>query len=90
MTVPFSVNVRTSSGGGHSPEAVAEMCVDRLISVSESAPPEIAQQARAYRQRMLEVISQYVNMAVREDRCTVASKLEQAGMPEVARHIKDM
>lgn len=88
MTI--SVNVRTSSDGGHSPEAVAEMCVDRLISVSDSAPPEIAEQARAYRQQMLEVISHYVKVAVREDRATVATKLERAGMSDIARHIKDM
>lgn len=84
------VNVRTSYDGGHPPETVADMCVDRLISVSESAPPEIAEQALAYRQQMLEVITHYVKMAVQEDRATVATKLEQAGMPDVARHIKDM
>ncbi len=90
MNMPIFVNVRTSSDGGHSPEAVAEMCVDRLISVSDGAPPEIADQARAYRQQMLEVISHYVKMAVREDRATVSTKLEQSGMFDIARHIKDM
>lgn len=90
MTMPFKVKVTTSSDGGHSPEAVAKMCVDRLIFVSESAPPELAQQANAYREQILEVILHYVKVAIREDRATVASKLEQAGMPDVARHIKDM
>jgi len=90
MTVPFSVSVHTSSNGGHSPDTVAEMCVNRLIRVSDSAPPEIAEQARAYRQQMLEVIRHYVKVAIQEDRATVADKLEQAGMSDVARHIRDM
>jgi hypothetical protein len=31
-------NVVTSDKGGHSPDAVAELCVNRLISISEKAP----------------------------------------------------
>lgn len=86
----LGVNVKTSNHGGHSPDTVAELCVDRLISVADSAPPEIAQQARAARQQMLEVVRHYVTVAVQEDRRTVATKLEQAGMPDVAQHIRSL
>jgi hypothetical protein len=85
-----AVKVATSSHGGHSPEAIAEMCVDRLIGVADSAPQEIAQQARVARQQMLEVVRHYVIVAVQEDRRTVASKLEQAGLPDVAQHIRSL
>lgn len=82
------VFVTTSSSGGHSPEQVAELCVNRLIGISETAPPELAQQARAFREQMLAVVLQYVKMAVAEDRATVATKLEQAGMADLAHQIK--
>jgi hypothetical protein len=90
MTSPISVKVRTSNNGGHSPNAIAEMCVDRLIRVSDSAPPEISQQARAYRQQMLEIVRQYVMLAVMEDRNTVSLMLVRAGMPDLAKQIKDL
>jgi hypothetical protein len=85
---PGSVSVMTSSNGGHSPEQVAELCVDRLISVSESAPPEIAIQARAFREQMLAVVLNYVKMAAREDRESVIAKLERVGATDVAQQIR--
>lgn len=85
---PFAVNVMTSSNGGHSPEQVAELCIERLIKISDTAPPELAMQARAFREQMLAVVLQYVKMAVAEDRATVATKLEQAGMADLAQQIK--
>jgi hypothetical protein len=87
-TSPGVVNVMTSSNGGHTPEQVAELCVDRLMSVSESAPPEIAMQARAFKDQMLAVVLHYVKMAAREDRESVVAKLEQAGATDVAQQIR--
>jgi len=84
---PFVV---TSSNGGHSPEQVAELCVNRLISISDKAPPELAQQARAYREQMLAVVLHYVRVAVEEDRKTVAEKLNSAGYEQLAQQIKDL
>ena len=83
-----SVNVMTSSHGGHSPEQIAELCVDRLIRVSDTAPPEIAQQAKAFREQILLVVLHYVKMAAAEDRETVIAKLEQGGALDVAQHIR--
>jgi hypothetical protein len=85
---PGVVSVMTSSNGGHTPEQVAELCVDRLMSVSESAPPEIAMQARAFKDQMLAVVLHYVKMAAREDRESVVAKLEQVGATDVAQRIR--
>jgi hypothetical protein len=87
---PFAVNVMTSTNGGHSPEQIAELCIGRLIKISDTAPPELAQQARAFREQMLAVVLQYVKMAVAEDRATVAAKLERAGMSDLAHQIKGL
>ncbi len=82
---PFVV---TSSNGGHSPEQVAELCVNRLIQISETAPPELAQQARAFREQMLAVVLHYVKLAAAEDRATVCAKLEQAGFSDLAQQVR--
>lgn len=84
---PFVV---TSSDGGHSPEQIAELCVNRLIQVSDTAPPELAQQARAFRQQMLAAVLHYVKMAAAEDRATVCTKLEQSGMADLAQHVRSL
>ncbi len=88
MGKPGSVTVMTSSNGGHTPEQIAELCVERLIQISDSAPPEIAMQARAYRDRMLETILHYVRLAASEDRTTVITKLEQGGYHQLARQLR--
>jgi glycerol uptake facilitator-like aquaporin len=84
---PFVV---TSNNGGLNPEQVAELCVNRLIQVSDTAPPELAQQARAFRQQMLAVVLHYVRMAVAEDRTTVCTKLEQAGFSDLAQQVRKL
>ena len=82
---PFVV---TSDHGGHSPEQVAELCVNRLIQISDTAPPELAQQARAFRAQMLEVVLQYVRLAVAEDRQSLAIKLERSGWSDLAHQVR--
>jgi len=82
---PFVV---TSKDGGHSPEQVAELCVNRLIQISDTAPPELAQQARAFREQMLAVVLHYVRLAATEERVTVCTKLEQAGHAQLAEQIR--
>jgi hypothetical protein len=80
--------VRTSDNGGHSPDAVAEMCTDKLMSVSTSAPPEIRMQAEAYKSQMLQIISHYIKVAVKEDRETTFVKLNEAGFPDLATQLR--
>jgi hypothetical protein len=80
--------VCTSNNGGHSPDAVAEMCADKLMSVSESAPPEIRMQAEAYKSQMLQIIAHYIKVAVKEDRATTCVKLQEAGFPDLATQLR--
>lgn len=72
-------SVVTSSQGGHSPDTVAKMCVDRLISISDTAPPEIRAQAHAYKADMLKVVAHYMRMAVEEDRRTMMQNAKRKG-----------
>lgn len=84
---PFVV---TSDNGVHSPDAIAELCTNRLISVADTAHPAIREQASAYREYMLRTVREYITMAVREDRETVASHLRQAGYSELAAQLKGL
>ena len=87
---PTPFNVVTSSGGGHSPETIADMCVDKLISVADTAHPALREQARAFRQQMLAVVLYHVNIAIEQDRATVAAKLREAGYPDLAKQLKGL
>jgi len=82
--------VFASSNGGHSPDAIAEMCVNKLISVADTAPPEIRDQAIALRGRMLMVVRNYVTMAIQENRKTVCNKVREAGLSDLAEQLRRM
>ena len=80
--------VTTSDDGGHSPEAIAKMCVDRLIAVGDNAHPAIREQAHAYRNAMLKTVEQYIKMAMQENRATMCAQIRKAGFPELADQLR--
>ena len=82
------VKVRTANNGGHSVEAIAEMCADKLMTVSETAPDVIRAQAEAFKADMLNVVQQYIKMAVKEDRATMCAKIQEAGFPDLAEQLR--
>ena len=83
-----AIKIHTADKGGHSPDAVAEMCVDKLMSVSTSAPPEIRMQEEAYKAQMLQIIAHYIKVAVKEDRTTTYVKIQEAGFPDLATQLR--
>ena len=82
------VKVHTTDGRGFTPDEVAERCVDKLISVSDTAHPAIRDQARAYKLHMEKVVAYYMREAIRSDRTTVYNALVDAGHPELADAIR--
>jgi hypothetical protein len=82
------VKVRAANNGGHSVEAIAEMCADKLMTVSETAPDVIRAQAEAFKAEMLNVVRQYIKMAVKEDRATMCAKIQEAGFPDLAEQLR--
>ena len=87
MNVP-QVDVVTTSGRGMTAEEVADLALAKLISISDTAPPEIAAQARAYRERMRMVLVYYIRQAIASDRTTVYNMLKDAGHPDLAETIR--
>lgn len=73
----ISVDVVASSNGGHLPEFWANRAAQKIVQVSDTAPPVIAEQARAFQKQVEQVILYYMKQAIECDRSTVASQLLQ-------------
>jgi len=82
------VKVRTANNRGYSVEAIAEMCADKVITVSDTAPDVIRAQAEAFKTEILHTVLQYIKMAVKEDRATMCVKIQEAGFPDLAEQLR--
>jgi len=82
------VQVQTTNGRGQTPEEVAARCADKLMHVSDSAPPEIRDQARAFKAHIERVVALYMREAIASDRTTVYNAIKDAGHPELAELIR--
>ena len=78
------VLVNTTKGRGFTPEELSEQCVQKLISVSDMAPPAIRDQARAFSKHIETLVAYYMRQAIRSDRTSVYNALNDAGHPELA------
>jgi len=88
MVPEYSVKVHTTDNRGFTPEEVAHRCADRIMSISENAPPAIRDQAFAYKAQLEKTLSYYMREAIKSDRTTVYNTLAGAGHPELAELIR--
>jgi hypothetical protein len=82
------VGVRTTNNRGFTPEELAEQCVAKIISVSDTAHPGVRDQAHAFSRHIEKVVAYYLRQAIRSDRTTVYNALTDAGHPELAELIR--
>ena len=80
--------VFTSDNGGHSPEDMAEMALNKIMIVSDTAPPVIRDQAYAHRQRLKEVLIYYMNKMCQSERTTLWALMKQQGHEDMAEIIR--
>ena len=80
--------VFTSNNRGHSPEDMAEMALNKIMTVSDSAPPVIRDQAYAHRQSLKEVLIYYMNRMCQSERTTIWALLKQQGHEDMAEIIR--
>jgi len=78
------VSVRTTESRGFTPEELAEQCVEKVVSVSDTAHPAIRDQARVFSKRIEKLIAFYMRQAIRSDRTSVYNALNDAGHPDLA------
>ena len=82
------VGVRTTENRGFTPEELAEQCMEKVISVADTAPPGLREQARAFSKDIERLVAYYMRQAIRSDRTTVYNALTDAGHPELAELIR--
>lgn len=83
-----NIKVYTSVDRGHNVQELSQMLLDKIISVSDTAPEPIRDQALQYRKMIGEIIVWYMETAVRSDRDTICQKLTAVGQTEAANLIK--
>ncbi len=83
LPVVSGVEVRTTSNRGFTPDEVAQRCVDKIISVGDQTHPAIRDQAHAFKEHIRAVVSFYIKDAIKNDRHTIATRLRDAGHPEL-------
>ena len=94
MSEPISVSelgdaiVFTSNNRGQAPEDMAEMALNKIMLVSDTAPPVIRDQAYAHRQRLKEVLIYYMNKMSQSERTTIWALMKQQGHDDMAEIIR--
>jgi hypothetical protein len=78
------VNVMTSDDGGLNAEQVTELAMDKIVKISDTAPPAIRDQAQVFRSDVQKVVYYYIELARREERATIARKMDKLGNSEMA------
>jgi len=82
------VMVYTSNDSGHSPEQIADMALNRIMSVSENAPPVIRDQAMAHRDMLKEILIYYMKSMAQSERTTIWALMKKQGHHDIAEIIR--
>jgi hypothetical protein len=80
--------VFTTTNRGHSPEEMAEMAMNKIMSVSRDAPPVIRDQALAHRDNLKDVLIFYMNKMAQSERTTIWALLKKQGHDDLAEIIR--
>jgi len=83
-----AVSVMTSDNGGLSNDQIAEMAANKIVYVSDSAPPAIKEQAHVFSDKVHNILRYYVDLARREERATIVQTIKEAGHPDLANIIR--
>jgi len=83
-----SLGVTTTDNRGLSVNEVSEMAVNKIISVSDTAPAPIRAQAHAFRDACKKIVMYYMQEAIKNHICTVCNTLEQQGHTDLANIIR--
>ena len=82
--------VFTSDNGGHSPEQMAEMALNKIMVVSETAPPVIRDQALAYKNHIRKVLVLYMDKMAENERTSIYALMKQQGQHDLAEIIRSL
>ena len=83
-----NLGVITTNNRGHTVEEVAAMATERLVSISDTAPEPIKEQAHLFKDATQKVIFYYMNEAVKNHICTICNQLEKQCHKDLANIIR--
>ena len=83
-----NLGVITKDHRGHSVEEVAEMAMDKIISISKTAPAPIREQAHVFKETCKKIVAYYMQEAVNNHMCTICNALEKQGHKDLANIIR--
>jgi len=79
-----AVKAYTTSGRGLNVEELADLAMRRILTVADTAPPVIKEQAQQFKENIRVLLINYMHQAIRSDRTTLYNNLRGAGFKEVA------
>ena len=83
-----NLGVTTTDNRGHTIEEIAEMAINKIISISDQAPAPIREQAHVFKETCKKVIAYYMQEAVNNHLCTIGNQLEKQGQKDLANIIR--
>jgi len=83
-----NIGVTTTDNRGHTIEEIAEMAINKIISISDQAPAPIREQAHVFKETCKKVIAYYMQEAVNNHMCTIGNQLEKQGQKDLANIIR--
>ena len=78
------VKIFTTDKRGFTADEIADRAVEKIIQVGENIAPEIAKQARLYREEIRKVLVKYLTEAQQSERQTIRANLVRQGYEEIA------
>ena len=85
-----NVIVTTTENGNLPTEYWAQRAGEHIVSVGDNAPPVIAEQARAFKVKVLKTIEYFIKEAIKEDRSKVVTLLRSAGHNDLANSVEKL
>jgi hypothetical protein len=82
--------IYTTENRGMSPDEWVELALNRIISISDTAPMPLREQALAFRDQLRHLLLFYFKKVARSERTTIAGILRKEGFPHIADKIVDI
>jgi hypothetical protein len=71
--------VKTSDYGGLPMEDLADLCADRILHIADSAPPELREQAKYFKESLRKTMLDYLKRAQQSERARCIQICAQGG-----------
>lgn len=84
------VNVVIADNRGLTAEELADLAMNRIISVGNESASEVREQALAFKSQIKDVITGYLKDAQVNERATICTKLSEAGLIDAAEFVKHL